>query len=78
VSRRKYITAAGAVLKQFAKAPVDIFAVLSELDYRVLRHRARPLPEHDLERWGEVWGETEGGAGRWKVFQKIASPAEGG
>ena len=78
VSRRKYITAAGAVLKQFAKAPVDIFAVLSELDYRVLGHRARPLPEHDLERWGAVWGETEGGAGRWKVFHKIASLAEGG
>lgn len=82
VSRRKYSTAAGAVLKQFAKAPVDIFAVLSGLDYRVLGHRARPLREDDLERWDEVWGglqgETEGGAGRWKVSQQMASAAEAG
>jgi glycosyltransferase involved in cell wall biosynthesis len=64
VSRRKYITAAGAALKQVAKAQLDIFAVLSGLDYCVLGHRARPLRAEDLRRWADVWsglqGETEG------------------
>jgi glycosyltransferase involved in cell wall biosynthesis len=54
-SRRKYFTAAGAVLKQFAKAHVDVFAVLTGLDYRVLAHRARPLNRDDLQRWTKVW-----------------------
>jgi glycosyltransferase involved in cell wall biosynthesis len=66
-SRRKYFTAAGAVLKQFAKAPVDVFAVLTGLDYRVLAHRARPLRPEDRLRWAEVWSELRNereGSGR--------------
>ena len=51
----KYVTVAGAVLKQFAKAHVDVFAVLTGLDYRILAHRARPLHGEDLQRWTAVW-----------------------
>jgi glycosyltransferase involved in cell wall biosynthesis len=56
-SRRRYFTAAGALLKQFAKGHVDVVAVLTGLDYRVLAHRARPLRADDLRRWTEVWSE---------------------
>jgi glycosyltransferase involved in cell wall biosynthesis len=73
-SRRKYFTAAGALLKQFAKAQVDVFAVLTGLEYRVLAHRARPLHADDLQRWTEVWSElqheTEGRAGRGKLLRE--------
>jgi glycosyltransferase involved in cell wall biosynthesis len=70
--RRKYFTAAGALLKQYAKAHVDVFAVLTGLNYRVLAHRARPLHADDLQRWTEVWNEmqheTEGRVGHGKPF----------
>ena len=59
VNRRKYFTAVGVVLKQFAKAHMDVFAVLTGLDYRVLAHRARPLPADEVERWTEVWSELQ-------------------
>jgi glycosyltransferase involved in cell wall biosynthesis len=72
-SRRKHSTAAGAVLKQLGKAHVDVFAVLTGLDYRVLAHRARPLHEDDLQRWTEVWSElqheTEGKAGPGELLR---------
>jgi glycosyltransferase involved in cell wall biosynthesis len=75
-SHRKYFTAAGAVLKQFAKAQVDVFAVLTGLDYRVLAHRARPLHADDQQRWTEVWSElqheTEGRAGQGKLLREPA------
>lgn len=57
--RRKYLAAASAVLKQVAKAHVDVFAVTSGLRYRVLGHRARPLRSADLQRWSEVWSELQ-------------------
>lgn len=58
-ARAEYLIAAGAVLKQVAKAQVDVFAVLTGLNYRVLGHRARPLRADDLKRWGEVWGALQ-------------------
>ena len=57
--RRKYFTAAGAVLKQFGKAHVDVFAVLTGLNYHVLAHRARPLQPKNLQRWAEVWEHVQ-------------------
>jgi glycosyltransferase involved in cell wall biosynthesis len=60
LSRGKYFTAAGAVLKQLGKAHVDVFAVLSGLDYRVLAHRARPLQPENLQHWTEVWSHFQG------------------
>jgi glycosyltransferase involved in cell wall biosynthesis len=61
LSRRKYITAGGAVLKQLGKAHVDVFAVLTGLNYRVLAHRARPLQPEQLQRWAEVWSQLQDG-----------------
>jgi glycosyltransferase involved in cell wall biosynthesis len=78
-SRRKYFTAAGAVLKQFAKAHVDVFAVLTGLDYRVLAHRARPLHADDLQRWTEVWRELQHEAeGRARQGKLLREPALNG
>jgi len=56
--RRKYFTAAGAILKQLGKAHVDVFAVLTGLDYHVLAHRARPLQPENLRRWTQVWSQV--------------------
>lgn len=44
-----------ALAGQAAKAAVDALAVLSGLNYRVLRHRARPLSEEEQARWAQVW-----------------------
>jgi glycosyltransferase involved in cell wall biosynthesis len=57
--RREYVTGAGAVLKQFAKAQVDVFAVLTGLNYHILGHRARPLQPKNLQRWAEVWTQVQ-------------------
>jgi glycosyltransferase involved in cell wall biosynthesis len=76
VGRREYFTAAGTVLKQFAKAIVDVIAVSTGLDYRVLAHRARPLRADDLRRWTEVWSElqheTEGSPVQEKLSREPA------
>jgi glycosyltransferase involved in cell wall biosynthesis len=56
--RRKYLTATGAVLKQLCKAHVDVFAVLTGLDYGLLAHRARPLQPENLQRWAQVWSRV--------------------
>ena len=78
--RRRYLAAASAVLKQVAKAHVDVFAVTTGLGYRVLGHRARPLRPADLQRWGEVWSElqleTKGGTRRGMRLENQSSAAE--
>jgi len=56
-TRRKYLTAAAALLKQLAKAHVDIFAVVTGLNYHVLAHRALPLHPESLQRWAKVWAQ---------------------
>lgn len=61
LSHGKYINAGSAVLKQLAKAHVDVFAVLTGLNYRVLAHRARPLQPEHLQRWAEVWSQLQDG-----------------
>lgn len=43
------------ITDQTLKALVEVFAVASGLNYRVLRHRARPLENSELRRWQEVW-----------------------
>lgn len=41
---------------QFAKSTVDVFALSTGLDRRILNHRAKPLPSRqELNRWKEVW-----------------------
>jgi glycosyltransferase involved in cell wall biosynthesis len=43
------------VLGQGLKAVTDIFALTSGLNYRILRHRALPVPDSEVRRWREVW-----------------------
>ena len=40
-----------------AKAGVDVFAMMSGLKYKVLRHRAMPLGPVELHQWQELWRE---------------------
>ena len=40
---------------QTLKAGVDAFAVLTGMRYRLLKHRARPVPELEQKRWHEIW-----------------------
>ncbi|MFI5181884.1 MAG: glycosyltransferase [Thermoanaerobaculia bacterium] len=49
------ILAARAALEQAGKAAVDVFAVASGLDYRILGHRAGPITEEEASRWRDVY-----------------------
>lgn len=40
---------------QCLKGVIDIIAVVTGLNYRILRHRARPVSEHEQLQWTEVW-----------------------
>ncbi|MBM84298.1 MAG: glycosyl transferase [Planctomycetaceae bacterium] len=42
-------------INQSLKAGVDAFAVLTGLRYRLLKHRAMPVPETEQQRWREIW-----------------------
>ena len=47
--------AARAVVEQSLKAMVDVVAMTTGLEYRILRHRARPVTTHERTRWEQVW-----------------------
>jgi glycosyltransferase involved in cell wall biosynthesis len=51
---RRFQVALG-VFEQFLKGVTDIFALTSGLNYRILRHRALPVPDSEVRRWREVW-----------------------
>jgi glycosyltransferase involved in cell wall biosynthesis len=57
--RGDYYTAIRGTLDQCAKALLDMFAVSTGLNYRILRHRARPLDQRSLQRWAEVWSQLQ-------------------
>jgi glycosyltransferase involved in cell wall biosynthesis len=40
---------------QALKAAVDVFAVMTGLNYTILRHRALPISTTDQLRWKEIW-----------------------
>jgi len=44
-----------AVLLQCLKGLVDITAMVSGLRYRLLRHRARPVSDAEVEQWRHLW-----------------------
>ncbi len=54
-----YLVAARGVIGQNLKGLVDILAVTTGLNYRVLRHRALPLEEATARRWQQVWQEVQ-------------------
>lgn len=43
------------LVEQPAKGMVDLFAVASGLNYRLLRHRAMPIDEMTRAKWEEIW-----------------------
>jgi glycosyltransferase involved in cell wall biosynthesis len=53
--KRKYSFAAAGVAAQTAKGFLDCIAIGTALDYRLLRHRARPIDDTTVRRWREVW-----------------------
>lgn len=48
---------ATAAAVQTAKGLVDVVAVASHLEHRMLGHRARPASAQELESWSRVWSE---------------------
>ena len=55
LKRKKYFLAIECALEQSAKAIVDLFAIYSGLNHKILRHRARPVATEVARRWSEVW-----------------------
>lgn len=52
---KNYMFAYG-VLEQVAKALVDIFAITTGLDFKILKHRAgSPVETEELIQWKQVW-----------------------
>jgi glycosyltransferase involved in cell wall biosynthesis len=44
-----------SVLVQYVKGAVDIMALLTGLQYRILRHRAMPVTGEEVAEWQQVW-----------------------
>ncbi len=55
----KRISAAGAVGEQLLKGLVDTAAIGLGVERSILRHRARPLPAGESERWGQALGRVK-------------------
>ncbi len=51
---------AAALLEQAGKSMVDCAAILSHLNYRILRHRARPIAAQERDDWNAVWNLYSG------------------
>ena len=58
--RREYGIAIWALLVQASKAAVDLIAVTSGLQHRLLRHRARRTSSSERSDWEEVWETVTG------------------
>jgi glycosyltransferase involved in cell wall biosynthesis len=43
------------IFGQIARAALDFTAISTGLNYRLLRHRARPLAPQQTERWSHIW-----------------------
>ena len=52
--QNRFIFALGA-FEQTLKFMIEAFAVVSGLNYKVLRHRALPVPVADIKYWENVW-----------------------
>lgn len=47
------------IVAEVVKVPLDIFAVSTGLNYRILKHRAGPVDDMSLERWRNVWVQVQ-------------------
>ncbi len=57
LQRRSPFNGVRAVIVQVLKGMVDVVAITSGLDYRLLRHRARPVSESEGFEWEHVWSQ---------------------
>ena len=51
---RKYIFILG-ILEQLVKSIVDTFAIISGLNYHILKHRAIAMEDKDIKYWKDIW-----------------------
>lgn len=56
--RGRWTPAAVGVAGQALKACLDIVALTTGLNHRLLRHRARPVDRHESEEWMELWRQV--------------------
>ncbi|MBK5295224.1 MAG: glycosyltransferase family 2 protein [Acidobacteriia bacterium] len=49
------------LISQVGKICIDCLAIASGLNYKILRHRARPLSNDEVARWWTVWGGVDPG-----------------
>ena len=60
LKRRQPFSALGAVVTQAFRGMVDAIAISSGLNYRLWRHRARPVSESERTQWEHIWAELTG------------------
>lgn len=58
LKRGKRTRAGRVVAEQILKGMVDVLAVSSGLDYKLLRHRAMPASADEIRRWQQVWAQV--------------------
>jgi glycosyltransferase involved in cell wall biosynthesis len=46
------------ILEQLAKSLYDVFAILSGLKYRMMKHRALPVDETVSDKWKQLWNRV--------------------
>ncbi len=56
--RRHVLYGFGGVIFQLIKAAIDVVAIGTDLQHRILRHRAPFLPDEIRKEWNEVWLEN--------------------
>ena len=68
-SRQKDYFLAFGVLEQVAKACVDIFATITNLNFKILRHRtgSYPVDTADLIRWKQVWSKCSSAEAKYSI-----------
>jgi glycosyltransferase involved in cell wall biosynthesis len=54
------LLASRAVVEQVLKGTFDVAAVKTGLNYRLMRHRARPATALELQTWSQVWAALQG------------------
>lgn len=47
------------VMEQCLKGAVDVVAVLTGMQYRLLRHRALPADSEEIAKWQDVWNSVQ-------------------
>ena len=60
MQRRQLFSALGAVASQVLRGMVDAAAISSRLNYRLLRHRVRPVSGSERTQWEQIWAEVTG------------------